>query len=185
MVSKKVIGGIIAVIAVVSVIALIPVFIYGFGVNTVQLNTGFGVTGISSSVAEGGYNSQASGTFEGTLNAEYQTVDPYSYFFRGFNNHASVSQQGTTPIDIDLSISIFIDLDILTPAGSINRTITIDSVQDIINGGLNIEVGPDHGAIVNGTYTIWLYVEISVSSSLFTDFSFNITLSGTVDVVIQ
>ncbi|MBD3216244.1 MAG: hypothetical protein GF311_26760 [Candidatus Lokiarchaeota archaeon] len=183
MVSKKVIGGIIAVVAVVSVIALIPVFMYGFGVNTVQVNTGFGVTGISSSIAEGGYETQASGT-GGTITAEQQTVDPYSYFFRGFSNHASVSRQGTTPIDIDLSISIFIDLDILTPAGSINRTITIDSVQDIVDGAINVEVGPDHGAIVNGTYSIWLYIEISVSSSFFDDFSFNFTLSGTVDVSI-
>jgi hypothetical protein len=182
MVSKKVIGGIIAVIAVVSVIALIPVFMYGFGVNTVQLNTGFGINTSTSSLSGDGYTTQASGT-PGALSAEQQTVDPYTYFFRGFSNHASVSEQGNLPF-IDLSISIFIDLDILTPAGSINRTITIDSVQDIVDGAINVEVGPDHGAIVNGTYSIWLYIEISVSSSAFTDFSFNFTLSGTVDVSI-
>jgi hypothetical protein len=186
MVSKKVIGGIIAVIAVVSVIALIPVFIYGFGVDAIKLNTGYGIAPpVSSAISGDGYNTQQYDLDNGTLVVEQTQVDAYSYFFGGFNGHVSVSEQGSS-LNINVDIDISIDLDIKTPTGSINKTINTD-IQGIINGDIDIIVGPDDGAIVNGTYYIWINIEISITITQPIEFSTSIqfNFTSTVDVIIQ
>ncbi|MBD3197933.1 MAG: hypothetical protein GF317_22975, partial [Candidatus Lokiarchaeota archaeon] len=104
MVSKKVIGGIIAVVAVISIIALIPVFMYGFGVTVVELNTGYGLS--TSSTSEGGYELQQYTGDYSALQAQQQQVDPYTYFFGKFNQHTSVSQQGGTSIPVNVDVNI-------------------------------------------------------------------------------
>ena len=164
MASKKVIGGIIAVVAIISVIALIPVFMYGFGVTTIELNTGFessastAGTGISS-----GIEVQQSGSPTG-IQAEKKRIDPYSYFFGRFNQHTSVSGESNIGFG-NVEIYIFLDIDLLTPAGEINKTIEITR-DGIATGEISTIVGPDEGAIVSGMYYLWLTLNISISTDL-------------------
>ena len=107
MVSKKVIGGIIAVVAIVSVIALIPVFMYGFGVTAIELKTGF-ESSASSSGTTSGIEVQQVGDWT-PLSAEKVEIDPYSYFFGQFNQHTSVS--GSSNIGFgNVEIYIFLDM---------------------------------------------------------------------------
>ncbi|TFF85483.1 MAG: hypothetical protein EU518_01100 [Promethearchaeota archaeon] len=162
MVSKKVIGGIIAVVAIVSVIALIPVFMYGFGVTAIELNTGF-QSNTSSSGTTSGIEVQQFGDWT-PLSAEKTRIDPYTYFFGQFNQHTSVS--GSSAIDFgNVEVHIFLDIDLLTPAGEINKTVEITK-QGITTGEISTIVGPNEGAIVSGMYHLWLTLNISISTDL-------------------
>jgi len=172
MVSKKVIGGIIAVVAVITVIALIPVFMYGFSVTAIELNTGFQTSGSpSGTVSTSGIEIQQTGDWT-PLSAEEVQVNPYSYFFGKFNQHTTIS--GSSSIGFgNVNVYISLDIDLLTPAGEINKTIQITE-DGISTGSVSTIVGPDDGTIVNGTYYLWLTLDISIQSDII-----NITIDHT------
>ncbi|MFO7795087.1 MAG: hypothetical protein ACQERB_08605 [Promethearchaeati archaeon] len=164
MVSKKTIGGIIAVVAIISVIALIPVFMYGIGVDSIQVSMGMSSTDLySSSISDSddSYNlDQSLPTGVTTLQAEQQRIDPYSYFFGKFNGHVSTSGSGVYSAYIDLKIY----LNITTPS---SQTIQLGPItlEDLKSAGLNVNMilGPDEISIEEGTYYISLLIEIEIT----------------------
>ncbi|MFX1274307.1 MAG: hypothetical protein ACFFBP_16250 [Promethearchaeota archaeon] len=191
--SKKIIGGVIGgILATTLIIALIPVFMYGFAVNTVTINynpffsmfPSPSTSDDSISINSFGFGSYA--FTGGTLEAEHTVISPYAYFDVKTKGNCA----GTGSLDFS-SIPGFEAIDIillfqLTITNPLAQSVTLDfSLQDIA-GDLSIDIilGPDMIQIVNGTYQMSLFALLSLTYSGTTLFSGNLTIDGTVDVII-
>jgi len=191
--SKIILGGVLAgVLATTLIIALLPVMLYGFSVDTVTVswNPTASVSAATSNAL--GLDSQDSSdfddiTFSGdlTLYAEHVVYNPYAYFqtkFQG-NVHASASWAAAYLEQLGIHIRIEIQLDVTNPLGQSGQFyFYLENLAAVLN--IDMVIGSDMMQIVNGTY----YFEMSATFSLEVDgfFSGSYTedINGSIDIII-
>ncbi len=165
--SKKVFAIIIiSIITAGTLVALTPVFIYGFGVNALSFDMSLGVLGTTSQISP----SQDSYQFDDfgststiTINAKTVKVNPYEYFFRQWEG--DVKTDGNSAFALfNQYVDIVIFINISTPTGgSYELTFTLEDLANIFMQNTNILLGPDEIQIVSGTYEVWVNVVVTIN----------------------
>ena len=168
--SKKVIAGLIGIFMVVSVVALIPVFMYGFTVNVAEIEMSIGLSssgGTSSPSSDSFYTSssielQQTPTYDlSSFNAvaNEKTINAYEYVFLGDHVETSEESSGGTEI-----VKISITFNLTTPSG--NSLLFSFSPQGLKGQGLKnvmILLGPDEINRETGTFHLTLTISIIVT----------------------
>lgn len=153
---------VISIVVIGTLIALIPVFLYGFRVKALSLDMGFGRGESVSSAATKSYETM---DFEGgsSLSVDVDTVEmnPYDYFFR----QDEIQHEGTTSTEIfEIYIDFVIYINITSPNDQFYQlSFTLEDLINAITQDINILLGPDEIEIVNGTYVISIGVEVTIS----------------------
>jgi hypothetical protein len=166
MVSKKVLAGIlISIFAAVTIIALIPVFLYGFNTEALSFDMGLGLAGspLTSSSEDDSYTYNDFGSST-TINidANVIVVNPYNYFFRQFTGPVKTPPERVSIIS--QYIDVLIQVNITTPSNQeFNLTFTLDDLKNIGDKDINVLLGPNEIPIEEGTYQCWITVILTVS----------------------
>ncbi|MFX0018475.1 MAG: hypothetical protein ACFFAK_15220 [Promethearchaeota archaeon] len=153
---------VVSILSVGTLVALIPVFMYGLRVDVLSVGTGFGLMTPLSSSSSDSYNTmQFSGFTTPSVNVQHVEVGPYEYLFDG----GEAKSVGTTALQL---LSQYVDLtiyiNITTPNDQLYElTFTLEDLVNIITQNVNILLGPDEIEIVNGTYTVSVAVELTIS----------------------
>ncbi len=161
--SKKVIGGLLGIIIAVSVVALIPVFMYGFTVNTAEIDMSIGLSssdGLSTSSIE----TQQTPTYSlSNFNvvANEKVMNAYEYMFSKLDGNVDVSEEGNGDIDV---VDILITFDLTTPS---NNLLSFSfNPQGLEGQGLKnvmVLLGPDELKGEVGTFYLTITISITVS----------------------
>ena len=156
---KIVIIVIVSVLIVGSLLALTPVFIYGFGVNALSFDMRFSLTGSPSSSSSDGYDLMdfgGSSTF--IINANPIIINPYEYFFRQFEGELKAEGENTFQL-LSQYVDITIYINITTPNdGEYILSYTLEDLVNILMQDINLMLGPDEIEIVCGTYEISILI---------------------------
>lgn len=167
MVSKKVIGGIIAALAVVSVIAFIPVFMYGFTVSATEVNLGMSMDGSTStsSISVSSIEINQGPSFDPNITnveARERVMNAYEYLLSKGGGPAEVSaQSGTAAEGADVDISITFNL--TTPS---NKSLVFEfNPQNLNAEGLEVSLllGPDELERETGTFHLEITISITIA----------------------
>lgn len=181
----------IVVISIVTagvLISLIPVFMYGLGVNALSVDMSFGLLGDISGSSGGSYETKDFGGLS-TLDVDVNSVrvNSYEYFFRQFEG--DVKHDGTRILNVlNQYVDFTIYINITTPnAQTYELTYTLEDIINILNENINILLGPDEIEIVNGTYSISIGVEVTISIplALYEETFYFGPLMFNVDVVVE
>lgn len=168
--SKKVIGGIIATLALISVVALIPIFMYGFNVNTTEVNLGMSMTGSTTSssisvssigISQGGSSPSFSPNVTG-IEIKEKTINAYEYIFSKANGVAEVSEHSGEAAE-GASVDIYITFNLTTPS---NKSLSFEfNPQDLNSEGLEVSIllGPDELAGETGTFHLKITISITIT----------------------
>jgi len=165
--SKKVIAIImISVITAGTLIALTPVFIYGFGVNALSFDMSLGVSRTTTQItpSQGTYQFDDFGsTSSFTINVKAVKLNPYEYFFRQWEGE--VKTDGNSAFSLfNQYIDMIIYINISTPTGGFYElSFTLEDLVNIFTQNTNILLGPDEIRIVSGTYEIWVNIVVSIN----------------------
>ena len=191
--SKIILGGALAgIFAIALIIALLPVMIYGFSVDTVTVNWNPTATASAAISDVMGSDSQDSSgfndvTFSGdlTLHAEHVIYNPYSYVqtkFQG-NVHASSSWTIQYLELLGIHLAITIHLKVVNPLGQSGQ---FDFYLTNLAGNLNVDlvIGKDMMQIVNGTYYFELNATFSLDVNNVYSGSYNVNANGNIGVTI-
>jgi len=167
MVSKKVIGGIVAALAVVSVIAFIPVFMYGFIVNATEVNLGMNMGGSTStsSISVSSIEINQGPSLDPNITnieAKERVMNAYEYLLSKGGGPAEVSDHsGTAAEGADVDIHIIFNL--TTPS---NKSLVFEfNPQNLNAEGLEITLllGPDELERETGTFHLEITISITVT----------------------
>ena len=83
---------VISIVTAGTLVALIPVFIYGFGVNALSIDMVFGLLGSPSSSSTGSYETMDfGGSSSLSVDVNAVKIGPYEYFFRQFEGEVRTS----------------------------------------------------------------------------------------------
>ena len=153
---------VVSILSVGTLVALIPVFMYGLSVDVLSVGTGFGLNPLLSSSSSDSYNTmQFTGFTDPSFNVQHVEVGPYEYLFNG----GEVKNDGTTAFQL---LSQYVDLtiyiNITTPnAQFYELSFTLEDLINMLTQDVNVLLGPDEIEIVNGTYTVSVAVELTIS----------------------
>ena len=165
--SKKVIVGLLGIIIAVSVVALIPVFMYGFTVNTAEIDMSIGLSssdGLSTSSIE---TQQTSSYSLSNFNvvANEKTISAYEYVFSKLDGIADVSEEGSEGTEV---VNILITFDLITPS---NNLLSFSfNPQGLEGQGLKnvmVSLGPDELKGEVGTFYLTITISITVTLPTF------------------
>ncbi len=150
--SKKVIAVLLGIIIAVSVVALIPVFMYGFSVNVTEIEATLGL----SSSQPSDYDSSSF-----AVEARSKVLNAYEYFFSTLGgDDAEVTSSGTEGAAL---VDIYITFDLTTPSG--NSISFSFSPQDVDAGGeitIIKVLGPEDLQGEVGTFSLTITISIAV-----------------------
>lgn len=152
---------VVSILTVGTLVALIPVFMYGLSVDVLSVGSGFGITPLSSSSRDS-YNTMQFGDFTTpTVNVKHVEVGPYEYLFNG----GEIKNDGTTAFQLfSQYVDLTIYINITTPnAQFYELAFTLEDLVNMLTQDVNVLLGPDEIEIVNGTYTISVAVELIIS----------------------
>ncbi|MHA1319570.1 MAG: hypothetical protein ACTSSC_11755 [Promethearchaeota archaeon] len=158
--SKKVIVSLIGIFLAVSVVALIPVFMYGFSVNVTEIETSIGLSsgGLSTS------SSQETSSFDlssFTVEANSKAISAYEYFFSKLDGNVDVVEEETGGTE---AVEILITFELITPSG--NSLSFSFSPQGLNGQGLKtilVLMGPDELNGEVGTFHLTITISITVT----------------------
>ena len=160
---KKLLAVILSSIVVVSVISLVPVFIYGFNVEVLKIEVGIPITGnpapksSSETSFVGGYEFNITAD-SCMISIEKTNMNPYEYLLQQLQGMAECEED---PSFLPIGVEIDLNAMIISPAG---QTLSLDFKFTALTGeGIKtaiILIGPDEIKIVNGTY----HVEIDATA---------------------
>lgn len=158
--SRKVIVSVLGIFIALSVVALIPVFTYGFTVNVAEIETNIGLSsGLSTSSSQ-----EPSFSLESfNVVANEKAISSYEYIFSKLGGNMETEEErngGTTVVDIVIS------LDLTTPT---NHLLSFSfNPQGLKGEGLKkimILVGPDELNGEVGTFQLTITISVTVSLS--------------------
>ena len=153
---------VVSILSVGTLVALIPVFMYGLSVDALSVGTGFGLfTPLSSSTSDSYHTMQFDGFTTPTVSVSHVEVGPYKYLFDG----GEVKNDGNTGFQL---LTQYVDLTIYVNITSPNAqfyelSFTLDDLINMLTQDVNVLLGPDEIEVVNGTYTVSVAVELSIS----------------------
>jgi len=166
MVSKKVLGIVLASIIGASLVALIPVFLYGFSVNGVevrmQIMTADGALSSSSVyTSENSYEYDFwDGGYDVPPEAKEKVVSAYEYFFSKLGGLMTVNEEGSIG---DQYVDIVITFELITPN---NQSLTYTFQPTELRGGglkdIIILLGPDEFNGETGEFSLTIKISIVV-----------------------
>jgi len=159
--SKKVIVSLIGIFLAVSVVALIPVFMYGFSVNVTEIETSIG---LSSSGELSTSSSQPTPSYDlSSFNvvANEKVISAYEYFFSRLGGNVETEQEGNGGTEI---VDILISFELTTPS---NTVLSFSfNPQGLEGGGLKkimVLLGPGETNGEVGTFYLTITISITVS----------------------
>lgn len=167
MVSKKALGIIFASLIGVSLVALTPVFIYGFTINAVEVNmqimTSSGT--LSSSLIESNSETYDYDIWDGSFNvppeAQEKVISAYEYFFSKWGGQMTVEEEGVTG---EQYVSILITFELTTPT---NKSLTFSFQPTDLRGegliDITILLGPDEFDGETGEFSLTIVISIVVT----------------------
>ena len=159
--SKKVIAGLLGIIVAISVVALIPVFMYGFTVKIAEIETSIGLS--STDGGSGPELQQATNLTVTSFNVDVDTkkISPYEYIFSNMERKVRVVEEGSSGLEI---VNIFITLDLTTPS---NKSLSFSfNPRDLTGEGLKniiITLGPDSLNGEDGIFHLTITISIIVT----------------------
>ncbi|MFX0177047.1 MAG: hypothetical protein ACFE85_12555 [Candidatus Hodarchaeota archaeon] len=164
MASKKLIGGLLLAIIGISLVALIPVFMYGFSVNVAEVN----LSVITSSLSTSSFSDETQDSYSYNWGAGWdsipqiseKTVSAYEYFFEKLDGIMDASE--VNPIG-DAVVNIEITLNLTNPSD--NSLYFTFEPKNLKGEGLkNIEIilGPDEFNGESGTFLLTITISIEV-----------------------
>jgi len=117
--SKKVIAGLLGIIIAVSVVALIPVFMYGFSVNVTEIEATLGLSSSGSPSTSSSITLQQAPDYNASsfsVEARSKALNAYEYFFSTLGgDDAEVTGEGTGGGAV---VDIYITFNLTTPSGN-------------------------------------------------------------------
>ena len=151
---------VVSILTVGTLVALIPVFMYGLSVDALYVGTGFGLTPLSSSSSDS-YNTMQFDFTTPSVNVKHVEVGPYEYLFDG----GEVKNDGSTAFQL---LTQYVDLTIYINITSPNAqfyelTFTLEDIINMLTQDVNVLLGPDEIEIVNGTYTVSVALKLTIS----------------------
>lgn len=155
---------ILSIVIVGSLLALTPVFIYGFGVNALSFDMRFGLVGTPSGSSSDSYDLMdydGSSTF--TIDADPTVINPYEYFFRQFEGELKAEGENAFQL-LNQYVDITILINITTPNDDeYILSYTLEDLVNILMQDINLLLGPDEIEIVSGIYEISIIIEVVIS----------------------
>jgi len=162
--SKKVIIGLLGIFLAVSVVSLIPVFMYGFSVNVTEIETSIGLT------SSGGLSASSSITVQQapsysldsfTVEANPKAISAYEYVFSKLDGNVDVVEEGNAGTEV---VEISITFELTTPS---NNVLSFSfNPQGLSGQGLKtilVLMGPDELNGEVGTFYLTITISIRVS----------------------
>ncbi|MHA1295908.1 MAG: hypothetical protein ACTSPH_04790 [Promethearchaeota archaeon] len=173
MASKKLVAGIIiGILSVGILVGLIPVFMYGLGVDAISLDLGMASSGSPSSSST-------------NIQATPVKVNPYEYFFRQMSGVAKVvSEKSSTFSEM---VNIVISMNLTTPTNkTLSYSFSLKNLKGIVENNINLLLGPNELEIVNGTYHISIIITVLIYIDVppFNNYNETITV-GPIDVYVN
>ncbi len=159
---NKIVIVIVSILTVGTLVALIPVFMYGFRVDVLSVGTGFGLDSLVSSSSSNSYNTmQFSGFTTPSVNVQHVQVGPYDYLLNG----GEVKNDGNTGFQLLTQyVDLTIYINITTPnAQFYELSFTLEDLINMLTQDVSVLLGPDEIEVVNGTYTVSVAVELTIS----------------------
>lgn len=170
--SKKVIIGLIGIFTIVSLVALIPVFMYGFSVDVTEIEMSIGLSSSDGSIfysSDSLYTSssielQQAPTYDlSSFNAvaNEKTMNAYEYHFASLGDNVEVSEESNGGTAI---VEILITFNLTTPSGH-SQSFSFNP-QGLKGEGLKVItvlLGPNE---LNGEGTFQLTITISIIVTL-------------------
>ena len=186
--SKKVIAGvIISTIVVFSVVALIPVFVYGANVEVLQLKVGLPLAG-DENVQTAAADSSGEYSFSITdtdcfITAQKTIINPYAYISAKFQGLCSYTEtESIFPVGVDISINA----DITTPGGqNYNLKFSLNGLTGEGFKTVLLILGPDEINIVDGIYHVELDINAVISAGNVEICTIIVDLVADVEVITQ
>lgn len=167
MASKKLIGGILVAIIGISLVLLIPVFMYGFTVNVAEVNMSMMTTSsiTSFSVSTETQDSYSFNDWDAGWDAPPQVnekaISSYEYVFDKIDGIITVSEENS---EEEAYVAITITFNLTTPS---NRSLyfTFEPLELRGEGLKNVIVllGPDELERETGTFHLTIVIEIIVT----------------------
>jgi hypothetical protein len=167
MVSKKALGIILVSVIGISLIAMIPVFLYGFSVNAVEVRMQI----MTADTATPSMTMETSGTsydydiwdagFSVPPEAEERVISAYEYFFSKLGGQMTVNEEGSVG---DQIVDIIITFDLTTPSNnSLSYTfqptdLKGEGLKDII-----VLLGPDEFNGETGEFSLTITISVVVT----------------------
>lgn len=162
--SKKVIVGLLGIIIAFSVVALIPVFMYGFTVNVTEIEANIGLSSSSSPSTSSSITLQQASSYSlssFTVEANPKAISAYEYFFSKLDGNVDVVEEGNVGTEV---VDILITFELTTPS---NNSLSFSFNPQGLNGeGLKtvlILMGPDELNGEVGTFHLTITISITVS----------------------
>ena len=170
--SKKVIAGLLGVVIAISVVALIPVFMYGFSVNVAEIEMSIGLSSPDSSSS---YSSDSLYTYDSIdlqqpssydlsnfdVIANEKAMSAYEYVFSKLDGNVDVSEEENGGTDI---VDIQITFNLTTPS---NNSLSFSfNPQGLKGQGLKkvlVSLGPDELDREAGTFHLTITISITVT----------------------
>ena len=162
--SKKVIAGLLGIIIAVSVVALIPVFMYGFSVNVTEIEATLGLSSSSTPSTSSSITLQQAPDYDlssFTVEAHSKVLNAYEYFFTTLGgNDADVS---SSEAEDGALVDIYITFNLTTPS---NNSFSFSfSPLDVDAGGevtIIKVLGPEDLQGEVGTFSLTITISIAV-----------------------
>ncbi len=161
--SKKVIAVLLGIIIAVSVVALIPVFMYGFTVNVTEIEAKLGLSSSGSPSTSSSITLQQAPSYDlstFTVEAHPKALSAYEYFFSNLGDkfEANDAENGGTAV-----VDILITFDLTTPSGN-SLTFSFNP-QDLNADGemtFTMMLGPEDFKGEVGTFHLTITISIEV-----------------------
>ena len=173
--SRKVIAGLIGIFIVVSVVALIPVFMYGFTVNVAEIKMSIGLSSSDGSIATSSDSLYISSSIELQQTPTYdlsgfniianeKTINAYEYVFSRIGGNMGAIQEPNGGTEV---VEIFITFSLTTPS---SKSLSFNfSPQGLKGAGLKeimVLLGPDELNREVGTFQLTITISIIVTLPL-------------------
>ncbi len=175
--SRKVIAGLLGIIVVISVITLIPIFIYGFTVNVVETEISIGLFSSGSLSTSSSIELQQTPSYN--LNrfdvvTNEKAINAYEYIFSKLEGNIDVIEEGNGGIDV---VDISITFNLTTPS---NNSLSFNFNPHGLKYNrfiIIVLLGPDELNGEVGTFHLRITISITVTPPHFEVPIVNLTLT--------
>ncbi len=153
---------VVSILTVGTLVALIPVFMYGLSVDALSVGTGFGLMTPFSSSSSDSYNTmQFDGFTTPNVNVKHVEVSPYEYLFDG----GEAKNAGNTALQLFTQyVDLTIYINITTPNDQLYElAFTLEDLMNMLTQDVNVLLGPDEIEVSNGIYTVSVAVGLTIS----------------------
>ena len=158
--SKKVIVSLIGIFLAVSVVALIPVFMYGFSVNVTEIEASIGLSS-SGDLSTSSSLPPSYDLSSFAVEANPRAISAYEYVFSKLDGNVDVVEEGSEGLEV---VDILITFELTTPSNNVLSSSF--SPQGLSGQGLKtilVLMGPDELNGEVGTFSLTITISITVS----------------------